>query len=278
MTSPPAPLVVDCHLHVGRTSEWGEDIRKLHAPFEARNLLHLALDPDGAMTPEGVLRVLDASGVDRAVVISAGEAQNEWVLAFGRATPRLAPVVSLDPSGPDRAAQARTLARLLEAGARGLKLYPTYHHFMPDDPTLFALYETLAAHGRPVIVHTGSSVFHQSRLKFGLPLLLDDVAVAFPALPVVLAHAGRPLWYDQAFELARLHRNVHLDLSGIPPRSLLTAFPRLERLPDQVLFGTDWPSMPGIARSLAEIRALPLPDDVRDRLLGANAARLFGFE
>jgi predicted TIM-barrel fold metal-dependent hydrolase len=266
--------VIDCHLHVGRVADWGEDLQRLHAPFLATNLLDLALDADGAMTPAGVLRVLDASGVDRAVVLSAGDEQNDRVLAFGRATPRLLPVVSLDPTRPGDH-PGRLAAWLDRDGARGLKLYPTYHHFSPDDPALHPLYAVLAARRRPVIFHTGSSVFRHSRLRFGVPLLADDVAVAFPDLPVVLAHAGRPLWYDQAFELARLHPNVHLDLSGLPPRHLLTYLPRLDRIPDQVLFGTDWPSMPSIARSLAALRALPLPEAVRDALLGGNAARVF---
>ena len=76
-------------------------------------------------------------------------------------------------------------------------------------------------------------------------MAVDDVAVDFPKLPIILAHAGRPLYMETAVFLARRHPNVRLDLSGIPPKKLLEYLPRLEDLSDKCLWGTDYPS-PGV--------------------------------
>ena len=89
-------------------------------------------------------------------------------------------------------------------------------------------------------------------------MYVDDVAVDFPRLKILLAHGGRPLWMDTAFFLVRRHRNVFLDISGIPPKTLLKYFPRLEEIAQKTLFGTDWPGpgVPEIERNLREFRAI----------------------
>jgi len=92
-----------------------------------------------------------------------------------------------------------------------------------------------------------------------------------------MAHGGRPLWSEQAFFVMRRHRNVWLDLSGIPPKSILESFPRLAEIGDRVLFGTDWPS-PGvksIRRNLDAFLALPLDPELKEDVTRRNALRLF---
>src|SRR6266853_300111 len=59
------------------------------------------------------------------------------------------------------------------------------------------------------------------------PMPIDDVAIDFPRLPIILAHTGRPLHGETAFFLARRHANVRLDVSGIPPKSLPRYVPRI---------------------------------------------------
>ena len=109
-------------------------------------------------------------------------------------------------------------------------------------------------------------------------MAVDDVAVDFPKLPIILAHAGRPLYMKTAVFLARRHPNVRLDLSGIPPKSLLQYLPRLEELSDKCLWGTDYPS-PGIAsmrRNVEDFASLPISEDAKRKILWDNAAALFG--
>jgi predicted TIM-barrel fold metal-dependent hydrolase len=108
-------------------------------------------------------------------------------------------------------------------------------------------------------------------------MTVDDVAVDFPDLRVILAHGGRPLWMEQAFFLVRRFPNVFMDVSSIPPRAVPRYFPRLAEIADKVLYGSDWPS-PGV-RSMAgnarDFQDLPLPKEAIARIMETNARALF---
>lgn len=103
------------------------------------------------------------------------------------------------------------------------------------------------------------------------------MAVDFPRLQLVLAHAGRPLHADTAFFLARRHPNVWLDLSGIPPRRLLHDLQRLEEVASRCLRGSDWPGsgVPDPRRLAKEFGSLGLPRKAVRAILHENSRRLF---
>ena len=239
--------------------------------------------------PNELLRILDEQRIERAALInySAPEvigftaSANEWVSAFVRGhEDRLVAVGSVHPrESPGAAARAAQLFE--ELGIRMLKVHPPHqllaaNGYRDGDEALRQIYDTAQRFGRPVMIHTGTSVFPGARNRYADPMAVDDVAVDFPKLTLILAHAGRPLYMPTATFLARRHPNVHLDLSGIPPRKLLEYLPRLEELADKCLWGTDWPS-PGIAsmrRNVDDFLALPLSDDAKRKILWDNAARL----
>src|SRR6185369_7173725 len=219
--------------------------------------------------PDAFLRFLDGEGVDRAVlvnyvspdIIGFTDGVNEWVGAYCRGhEDRLVPVggvhprLSKDPAGD--------LERAVERhGIRVLKLHPPHQLFRMNAyrdggayPGLAPLYETAARLGVPILVHTGTSIFPMARNKYGDPMDLDDVAVDFPNLTLVMAHGGRPLWMNEAMFLLRRHPNVFMDISGIPPKALLEYFPRLAEVAKKTMFGTDWPG-PGVPGVRGNIEA-----------------------
>lgn len=233
------------------------------------------------MTPQGVLGMLDASGIDYAVVladvnpISVGVVTNEYVAEFCEESKRLIPFANINPCMVTWL--DRELARCVkELGMRGLKLTPTYAHFYPNDSRLYPMYAKAQELNIPVMVHTGSSVFRGSKLKYGDPLYLDDVAIDFPDLVIIQVHSGRGFWYNRAAFLARLHPNVYMEIAGLPPQKLLTYFPELERLADKVIFGSDWPGVPDLAGNVEAIRALPISEEAKAKILGENAAEILG--
>jgi predicted TIM-barrel fold metal-dependent hydrolase len=239
--------------------------------------------------PEELLRILDDEHVERAALInySAPEVMgftastSEWVSAFVRGhADRLVAVGSVHPSETPGAA-ARTAMLFEELGIRLLKIHPPHQLFaanayLDGNEGLRQIYATAERCGRPVMIHTGTSVFPGARNRFADPMAADDVALDFPLLNLILAHAGRPLFMPTAVFLARRHRNVHLDLSGIPPKRLLEYIPRLEELADKCLWGTDWPS-PGVSsmrKNVEDFLALPLSDETKRKILWDNGARL----
>jgi hypothetical protein len=106
---------------------------------------------------------------------------------------------------------------------------------------------------------------------------LDDVAIDFPDLSIIMAHGGRPLWMDEAFFILRRHRTIRLDVSGIPPLKLPEYFPRLGEIADRVLWGTDWPS-PGVRdlkHNLAQFMSLDLPPALKTAVTTTNSLAVF---
>jgi predicted TIM-barrel fold metal-dependent hydrolase len=185
--------------------------------------------------------------------------------------------------GTDGSSSAEIAVRhAAELGVRGLKLHPPHMAVAPNDhlrglEALRALYEEAQRLELPVIVHTGTSIFPGARSRLGEPIALDDVAVDFPRLVLVLAHGGRPLWMEQAFFLVRRFPQVYLDVSGIPPRALLRYFPRLVEIADRVIYGSDWPA-PGVrsmADNLRALRQLDIPEPAQRKMIEDNAAQVF---
>jgi predicted TIM-barrel fold metal-dependent hydrolase len=230
-------------------------------------------------SPELLVEMLRENGVDYAVVlteispITTGVISNETIAEFCRGQEVLVPFANINPFTVAHPAQE--LERyVLEKGFKGLKLYPTYQGFYANDSTIYPLYAKAQELKIPVMIHTGSSIFTGARLKYGDPLWIDDVAVDFPDLTLIQAHSGRGFWYERAFFLARLHRNVHLEIAGLPPHKLPEYFPELEKNADKIIFGSDWPGLRSIKRNVEAIRSLSLPEDTKAKILGGNAARL----
>lgn len=234
---------------------------------------------------EAFERHLAEEGVDAAVLVNYVSPRvmgfppevNDWLLAYAKGSARLLPMGGVHPDAtPDVGAEAE---RVLRAGARALKVHPGHQLLHPYDERLRPLYEAAVRHRAPVTIHTGTSVFPGAKNRYADPLSVDDVAVDFPDLRILLAHAGRPFWYEKAFFVARRHENVLLELSGIPPRKLLDVLPRLPDLAHKCIWGSDWPS-PGVKslrRNVEDFLSLPgLTDAQKGAVLWDNGAALFG--
>ncbi len=239
--------------------------------------------------PVAFLKFLDEAGVERAGLINYVSPDvigfppevNDWIARYCAEAPdRLLAFGSVHPKYvADAGAEVDRLAKL---GIRGLKVHPSHQLYSPNAyrdglGPLAAVYERAQALGLPVMVHTGTSIFPGARNLHAQPMLADDVSVDFPDLVVILAHGGRPLWMNEAFFLVRRHKNMYMDISGIPPQKLLEYFPRLEEIADKVLFGTDWPGpgVPDVRGNIEKFLALPLNEEARRKILYDNAARLF---
>jgi predicted TIM-barrel fold metal-dependent hydrolase len=272
--------IIDFHTHYVRkemlNSTWSDYLAEINPVFFEK------ID-DYANHPQLYADYLESQGVEYAIVLSesapatSGNVTAESMLAYCRGQSMLIPFVSLNPFvDPDLALRLETAVK--EGGARGLKLHPSYQFFYPNDRRLYSLYAKAQELEVPVIFHIGTSIFKGTRLKYCDPIYLDDVAVDFPGLKIIMAHSGRGFWYDACFSLARLHENVYMDITGLPPKNLLRYFPELEKLAHKVVFGSDWPTMPtGIRENAEAIKSLPLRDGTIQSILYANAQRiLFG--
>jgi predicted TIM-barrel fold metal-dependent hydrolase len=279
--------VFDCHVHVQPWEQMKPDVRaRMTAGRRDLAEIQTALSD-----PAELLRLMDREGVERAALINYvapdvmgfDPSVNDWVSRYvGGHEDRLAAVGSVHPRF-SRDPGGETERLFDERGIRMLKIHPPHQLFAANayvggEEGLAKIYAAAQARGRPVMIHTGTSIFPGARNRFADPMAADDVAVDFPNLRLILAHAGRPLYMETAVFLVRRHANVHLDLSGIPPRKLLDYLPRLEEISDRCLWGTDYPS-PGVAsmkKNLQDFLGLPISQAAKGRILWDNAARLIG--
>lgn len=277
--------VIDAHIHIQPFHMMKPDVQRT---FWQKKPNRAEIEGYAA-DPSALLRRMDDDGVERVGLINYvspdlmgfTEEVNAWMLQYAAAEPaRFIPFGSVHPRFSTSV--GGDVDRLVDAGVRALKVHPPHQLFRANAyqdslPALADLYARAQAAGIPVTIHTGTSVFPGARSRFGDPMDVDDVAIDFPGLTILLAHGGRPLWMDAAFFVVRRHPNVYLELSGIPPAKLLEYFPRLEEVAVKCVWGTDWPS-PGVAsmrRNVEQFLALPLSDESRRRILYDNAARLF---
>ncbi|MEO8200605.1 MAG: amidohydrolase family protein [Gemmatimonadota bacterium] len=278
--------VTDLHIHI---QPWHQmkpavlEVMRKGKEGHWERLVQLMEDP-GAL-----LKVMDASGIQRVGLINYpsqdlmgfDDSTNDFAARYASSAPeRLLPFGGVhprftkDPTGD--------VDRLIDLGIRCFKIHPPHQLFPANAYTsgldsLAAIYRRLEERGVPVMIHTGTSIFPGARSKWGNPLEIDDVAIDFPDLRILMAHGGRPFWMEEAFFVLRRHKNVNLELSGIPPARILEYFPRLSEIAHKTFWGTDWPS-PGVKdmkQNLDQFLALPLSSEVQRAILSENSLRLF---
>jgi uncharacterized protein len=278
--------VFDAHIHVGPLDQMKESARL--AMLAGREDLELI--ERLRRCPDELLRTMDRDGIERAALVNAPspdvigitDAVNPWIARYVEGhRDRLVPIGGVHPRhSRDVAGDMRRLFDEYRLGA--VKLHPPHmelaaNAYRSDCPALADVYRVAGEAKRPVLIHTGTSVFPGARNAYADPMPCDDAAVDFPETTLVLCHAGRPIWYETVFFLLRRHRNVYADVSSIPPRKLLDVFPRLAEVADRILWGTDWPArgVRSMRHNVEEFLALPLSDAVRKRILFENAAALW---
>ena len=190
------------------------------------------------------------------------------------------PFASIDPHrGAEGVSRARRLIK--DYGVRGFKFHPSVQEFSPNDRMAYPLYEVIAEAKLPALFHTGQTGVGAGtrggggiRLKYSNPLLLDDVAVDFPDMPIILAHPSFP-WQEEALSVATHKPQVYIDLSGWSPKYFPPILVQYANtlLKDKVLFGSDYPVL-APERWMEEFAKLPIKPEVRPLILKENAARL----
>jgi predicted TIM-barrel fold metal-dependent hydrolase len=228
---------------------------------------------------------MDAAGVE-AVLVPAAKMRSyktekliwnvteEEVHSLTQQAPgRVFGLVGIDPR--EGLAGVQRLERWIREGSFvGGHLHPYGFGLDVNHRRFYPFYTKLAELGAPLVVQIGHSAEAMPSAA-GRPILLDDIALDLPELPIVAAHTGWP-WLDEMIALAWKHPNVYIGTSAHHPKywdPQLVAFAN-SRGKGKVLFGTDWPVMDH-GDAIATIRGMQLKDEARELLLSGSARRLF---
>ncbi|MGI8761484.1 MAG: amidohydrolase family protein [Jatrophihabitantaceae bacterium] len=276
--------LVDVHLHPARLPglklPWEVWVQDFDTP-QLRGLY----DSSGTVDPVAFDAYLAAEGVDVAVVL----AEYSPRVTGTQAVEDMLPLCAQDPKRIRFAANVNPhlhhpldeeFERQLALGAVALKVHPVHGGFAANDRALYPAYEICQSAGLPLVVHCGTSTFPGALNRYGDPILLDEVLRDFRSLDVVLAHGGRGWWYDAAAFLALSNPHVWIELSGLPPSRLQTYYARHNwaRLTQRMIFATDWPGIPGIARNARAVAAVCPDEQTAELVLAGNAAHVYHLE
>jgi predicted TIM-barrel fold metal-dependent hydrolase len=210
---------------------------------------------------------------------------NEEVLEVASEHPDVfIPFASIDPwKGKMAVREAKYLIETYNV--RGFKFHPQFQEFFPNDRMCYPLYEVIAEAKLPALFHTGHSGMGTGmpggggiRLKYGNPMDVDDVAVDFPDMPIILAHPSWP-WQDEALSMCLHKPQVYIDLSGWSPKYFPPQLVHYSNtlLKKKILFGSDFPLITP-DDWLRDFENAEFRDEVRPLILKENAVRLFGLD
>jgi uncharacterized protein len=277
--------LIDVHLHTARKPTLKMPWQTWVQGFADSDLMDRLYDAEGVVAPAAFADYLASESVDVGLLMCeyspkvTGIQAIEDMLPIAAAAPdRIKVIGSVNPHLHYPIDEE--VGRQLALGAIAIKIHPVHAGAAANDRMLYPAYEACQAAGIPMVVHCGTSTFPGAANTYGDPVVLDDVLRDFRSLNLVLAHGGRGWWYDAAAFLALSSERVWIELSGLPPSRLRDYYARQNwnRLTKRMIFGTDWPGIPGIAANARAVARLMPDDDTVAAVLAGNASRVYNLK
>jgi len=278
-------MIIDCHTHI-----WDVD-RHLSSIFvEDYKSVYKSSTQKLSALPEQ--REMGIEGADKAVVVAfkslalGVDVPNEYIAKYcDEHLDRLIGFGCVDPNDDGATRELRRCIRDLHL--QGLKLGPIYQNYDPSSESASKVFETAQELGVPVLIHQGTTFIRKAPLKFAYPSLLDEVAIRFEDLKIIIAHLGHP-WEDETIALIRKHPNVYSDVSALSYRP----FRLFEKLllcieygaQDKLIFGSDFPFdttrnalkvLRDINRHSENGSSRQIPIQIIENIVSKNALKIF---
>lgn len=240
--------IIDAHMHLGE------------------DLIYNSNDSE-----EHILSYMNQFGID-GVILQPGLKVHDWrkscerIRDFAAANPERAwGVVSYTPHCTDEEYFDHVSWAVNELGFVALKLHPEAYCCASNAPQARKVYEAARTLKVPLMIHTGNGV------ASALPSLVIPMALEYPDLPIVLAHAGGGMFGAEALVAAQVCPNIYLETSWCPIYVVKNMAQTLGC--QRLMLGTDNPDNVGV--ELAKHRALGLSEEDLSWCLGRTAEQVF---
>jgi len=286
-------VIIDVHVHTGRGEQhwnyaiWSNMLEPYGTPVDV-------LDID----PVDIVERMREADVEKACLLALDarawktHIPNDYVAEIVAEHPHLfIGFASVDPNMGQEAADELERA-YHELGMRGVKLAPCFQMYNPADPIAFPVYAKAQELGMPILIHQAWTRMREAPMKWQHPILLDDVALAFPDLRLIMAHVGLP-WQVDALHLAAKHPHVYVDVSardlpsyggGLKALFQELSLARTLLILDKVIYGSDYPlthpatylnQIKNINEYADQVDEPPFSPEEIDMLVGGNAESIF---
>jgi predicted TIM-barrel fold metal-dependent hydrolase len=280
-------MIVDVHTHVFRPeTDFG--------PRLQADLKRCGVDP-ASWSNVGKRHLETTTAADVAIVFGLQGAATGWnvpndiVADHVRLAPeRLVFFASIDPGQSGFLEELERCHRDLHC--HGVKLAPIYQGVHPLDNRYRQIYAYCEKNHLPILIHMATTFSSGTPLEFARPAHMDQVALDFPELKIILPHMGHP-WEGETIAVIRRNANVYADVSALHYRPwqfynsmrLLTEY----RADSKVLFGSDFPftttqdslnGMRGINSVVKPAGLPPVPEEVIEGIIHRDALQLLGLK
>jgi uncharacterized protein len=270
-------MLIDCHVHMFSEHELRE---AGDAPMVAME--RFGRDTAPVRRPEQTVAEMAEAGIDKGVLLPMPtpnldvKRNNDEIATWVRDHPEAFLCGFGSVNVHDNFAAVQEIERCAnQLGLRGLKFHPPAQAFYPNDASMYPIWEACVAHKLPVLIHTGTTWWGFSKIKYARPETIDEIACDFRDLVIIMTHWGQP-WWEENMAVAWRHPNVYFDISGYGPRQVPERYLKMAGtvLQDKALFGTDYPAL-GFKKFVEdyEVMCKSLAPAVVDKISSGNILR-----
>ena len=261
-------MIIDCHTHFSTYTNEGLSF---------------------AQIKDRLLTDMERNGIDFSCVLPDSEsgsavADLDTTLELTAASPRLFALGTVLVSSIDAAVLEKIEKLAAARSIIGIKLYPGFEEFYPDDECCYPLYDICRRYALPVLFHSGETLQERWREEFNHPWEIARLAENCPDLNIIIAHFSQPhleACRDILFKIP----NVCADISSLAHPTTTSVCGRdfirqvleetVKKSPEKVLFGTDWPIC-DVTDHIKLVESLDITDESKELVFSGNAGRLFG--
>lgn len=196
------------------------------------------------LSPMPVKELIDiAAGkdIEQMMVYGITAEDNEHILDIARQFKEIIPVAGISIGKGIRYA-LRDIKKYCDKGAAAIFMSPFDLKYPLNDRLLYPLYGICELIKKPVIVHGSIHFWRGAYMWNGQPQHIDEIAVDFPELKIIVSHGGNGFG-PPILAVAQRHPNVYLEFSALNPAYMAPEFLYAANtyLKDKCIFGTDYP-------------------------------------
>jgi predicted TIM-barrel fold metal-dependent hydrolase len=190
---------------------------------------------------EEQIRQASEVGVEKMVVCGENREDNDHIIELAQRHDEIIPVAGVSVSNGILAA-LEEIKRCCEADVAAISMSPFIAKINANDKRLYPIYALCELMGKPISVHGAMHYWRGSYMWHGHPQYLDEVAVDFPKLKLVISHGGNGFG-PTVLAVAQRHPNVYLEFSALRPKYMAPEFVQAANtyLKKKCIFGTDYP-------------------------------------